>query len=205
VPATESPTTPASDEAAATPSGGAPTGQQPPTRRVKRQPTAGDMIRSLAVLLIPVLAITVIFTRDPDRPSGTERVDWQAAHGQAVEEAGFDVLAPTNMPEGWTSVRVAWEQGDRGADQRWMVGWLSPQQIYFALEQSNAATRPFVDRVTREGVADGSSTVGGTTWQRYVSPDDRTRALVRVEDRATTIVVADASYEALEAFAGTLR
>lgn len=162
------------------------------------------MVRSLAVLLIPVLVITVLFTRDPEGPPGVEPVDWGAAHSQAVDQAGFTVVAPTNLPQGWTPTRVQWDEGERGNDQRWMVGWLSPQQIYFAVEQSNAATQPFVQRVTREGVVDGSSTVAGVKWQRYRSPDDRTRSLVRVDDQVTTVVVADASYEALEAFAGTL-
>lgn len=162
------------------------------------------MIRSLAVLLVPVLVITVLFTRDPAEPPGAQPVDWGGAHSQAVDEAGFDVVAPTNLPQGWTPVRVEWDKGERDKDQRWMVGWLSPQQVYFAVEQSNAASGPFLERATREGVADGTSTVSGTTWQRFRSPDDRTRSLVRVGDEVTTVVVADASYEALEAFTGTL-
>lgn len=162
------------------------------------------MIRSLAVLLIPVLVITVLFTRDPEKQPGAEPVDWGPVHAQAVDQAEFPVLAPQNLPAEWTPVRVNWDPGERGRDQRWLIGWLSPQQIYFAVEQSNAATQPFVEDVTREGVTDGSSTVAGTTWQRYRSSDERTRALVRVDDQVTTVVVADSSYEALEAFAGTL-
>jgi hypothetical protein len=37
-----------------------------------------------------------------------------------------------------------------------------------------------------------------------VSPDERTRSLVRITPEVTTIVVGDTSYEALEEFAGTL-
>jgi len=85
-----------------------------------------------------------------------------------------------------------------------MLGWLGPQEVFFAVEQSNAPALPFVQRVTRQGVTDGASRVGQATWQRYRSPDERTRALVLPGDRVTTIVVADSSYEALEAFASTL-
>jgi uncharacterized protein DUF4245 len=57
---------------------------------------------------------------------------------------------------------------------------------------------------TRMGTADGQSTVNGETWQRRVSPDDRTRSLVRVQPTVTTVVVGDTSYTGLEAFAATL-
>jgi len=62
----------------------------------------------------------------------------------------------------------------------------------------------FVDDVTRQGYADGQSAVGGQTWVRYISPDERTRSLVLTSPKVTTIVVGDTTYEALEAFAGTL-
>jgi hypothetical protein len=51
---------------------------------------------------------------------------------------------------------------------------------------------------------DGRSSVGDQSWIRYVSPDERTRSLVQTTPEVTTIVVGDTTYEALEAFAGTL-
>ncbi|MFW6597251.1 DUF4245 domain-containing protein [Propionibacteriaceae bacterium Y2011] len=172
-------------------------------RAARNRSTVGDMVRSLAVLLIPVLAITLLFTVDPQESPGAQPVEWQPVRDQAVAEAGFEVVAPARLPESWAPVRVAWENDDEQA-QRWMLGWLDPQQTYFAVEQSNVTSAIFIARVSRDGVADGVSQVGDQTWERYRSPDDRTRSLVLTGPEATTIVVSDASYEALEAFAATL-
>ena len=53
-------------------------------------------------------------------------------------------------------------------------------------------------------MVDGKSLIGDESWVRYVSPDERTRSLVRATPEVTTVVVGDTGYEALEAFAGTL-
>ncbi|MGD7706491.1 DUF4245 domain-containing protein [Microlunatus sp. Y2014] len=172
-------------------------------RAARNRSTVGDMVRSLAVLLIPVLAITLLFTIDPKESPGAQPIDWEPARDQAAAEAGFEVVAPARLPDSWTPVRVAWENEDEQA-QRWMLGWLDPQQTYFAVEQGNSPPMIFIARVSRDGVADGVSQVGDQTWHRYRSPDDRTRSLVITGPDVTTVVVADASYEALEAFAATL-
>lgn len=164
------------------------------------------MVRSLAVLLVPVLVIMAIFTTAPQELPGTQPVDWQPVRDRAATEAAFPVLAPTNLPAGWVPNHVKWDPGHDGADQRWVVGWLSPEQVSFEIEQSTTDPLTYLPKATRDGVLDGTSTVLGQQWQRYRSADDRTRSLVRSESggKATTVVSADASYEALEAFAGTL-
>ncbi|MGD7788355.1 DUF4245 domain-containing protein [Propionibacteriaceae bacterium Y1700] len=170
----------------------------------KRQSTPGDMVRSMAILMIPLVLITIFFTRNTgDAP--VEPVDWQPVLTSARDEAPYPVLAPTNLPQGWVPTRVTWEAEKKGAEaNRWMLGWLDPGQTYFAVEQSDAAPGPFIDRVGREPRAEGTSQVGGQQWERQVSEDGRTRTLVQRSDKVTTIVAADAPYEALEAFAGTL-
>lgn len=162
------------------------------------------MVRSLIVLLIPLVLISLFFMSRPTEQAGTEPVDWESLETVAAEEASFDVVAPRNLPGDWTPVRMKWEPGTDGADQRWMVGWLSPQQIYFSLEQSNVEAELVIKRVTRDGVVDGASEVNGVTWHRYRSPDDRTRSLVLTQDGLTTVVMSDSSYEELEAFAATV-
>lgn len=162
------------------------------------------MVRSLVVLLIPLVLISLFFMSRPTEPAGTDPVDWQPMQAVAAEEASFDVVAPRNLPADWIPIRMKWEPGVDGRDQRWMLGWLSPQEIYFAVEQSNVDAQLVIKRVTRDGVVDGASQVAGKSWHRYRSPDDRTRSLVLTEGDLTTIVMADSSYEALEAFASTL-
>jgi hypothetical protein len=60
-----------------------------------------------------------------------------------------------------------------------------------------------VDQQSRAGTPDGVSVIAGQTWQRLISPDERTRSLV-LRGSSTTIVSADLPYEALEAYASTL-
>ena len=81
--------------------------------RTTRQSTAGDMIRSLALIVIPLIVIVVIFTDVPD-DHPVKEVDWKPVLATARQQAPFDVLAPTNLPEGWRATRVNWvPQGSR--------------------------------------------------------------------------------------------
>ncbi|HEY5788076.1 MAG TPA: DUF4245 family protein, partial [Microlunatus sp.] len=82
--------------------------------------------------------------------------------------------------------------------------YLDPSNIFISVNQGDARPENFVADTTREGIVDGTSTVGDESWIRYVSPDERTKSLVRTTPEVTTIVVGDTTYEALEAFAGTL-
>lgn len=172
----------------------------------KRTATTGDLVRSLLVIIVPLLIITFLFTRDiGDHP--VEAVDVGPVLAQAREDAPYPVLAPAALPPEWVPTRVSWEpDGREGAAPRnlWQIGYLSPNQIYFALNQS-PDREALVDSQTRDGLPDGSSTVMDTTWERRISADGRTRSLVRAGKEVTTVIVADDDYAALEAFAGTLR
>ncbi len=168
------------------------------------------MVRSLAVILLPLLVITFIFTRDPGGSPITV-VDWRPAYQQASNQAPYDVLVPQNLPEQWRPTHVSWTRqgqpevnGQPSASNDWQLGFLSPDDIYIVIEQSDGPAKAVVADVTREGARDGESLVGGTTWQRWVSPDHRTRSLVWPQEKVTSIVVGDTGYPALEAFASTL-
>ncbi len=169
------------------------------------------MVRSLLVILVPLVLITWFFSSNPgDHP--VTAVDWRPALTQARAEAPYEVLAPTNLPEGWVPTRVSWiREGQTGAGggsslgNDWTIGYLSPDEVYFGLRQSDAEPARVIADVSRKGKRDGASQLGSTRWERYVSPDDRTRSLVLRASGVTTVVVADAPYAALDAFAATLR
>lgn len=172
--------------------------------------TIGDMVRSLAVLIIPVLLFLAWYTVTPDDP--IEAVDWRPALAQARAEAPYPVLAPEGLPEGegfWIPTRARWSTADEivpddVGGNHWMVGFLDPSQIYIALHQTDALHQPTVSKLSRQGVTDGERDIDGETWQQLVSEDDRTRTLVREDDGITTIVLGDTGYDQLAAFAGTL-
>ena len=178
--------------------------------RAKKPATPADMIRSLAVILVPLLLITLLFTRNlGDHP--VKEVDWRPVLTTARAQAPFPVLAPTSLPEGWRPTQVAWVpqgqpylSGAPSVRNLWKLGFLTPDDVFVGLSEGDLRPDDLVRDETREGVPDGQSTVGDQTWQRRVSPDDRTRSLVSTGGKATTVVSADLPYEALEAYVGTL-
>lgn len=178
--------------------------------RNKKPATAGDLIRSLLVILIPLVLITLFFSRTLD-DYPVQEVDWQPTLAVAREKAPYPVLAPVGLPDTWRATRVTWVpkgeanlNGQASVRNLWQLGFLDPNDIFISVNQGDDQPQLFIEGVTREGVADGRSRVGDQTWARYLSPDERTRSLVRTTPQVTVVVVGDTTYEALEAFASTL-
>ena len=178
--------------------------------RTARQATPGDLIRSLAVILIPLVVITIIFTNTPD-DHPVKEVDWKPVLATAQKEALFDVLAPTNLPEGWRATRVTWVpegepylNGEASPRNLWQIGFLSPDDVFIDLNQGDARLQELVDQQSQAGTPDGRSIVAGQPWERLVSSDGRTRSLVLRGPDSTTIVSANLPYEALETYVSTL-
>jgi len=168
------------------------------------------MIRTLAVILVPLVIVTVVFTDLPEDRPVTE-VEWQRVLAVARRDAPFPVLAPTKLPEGWRATQAQWvETGEPFRDgapsvrNLWQLGFLTPDEVFIGLDQGDLEPDDLIVEQTRNGVPDGQSTVNGQTWERLASPDDRTRSLVRREPAVTTIISGDTDYQALEAFAATL-
>lgn len=172
--------------------------------------TPGDMVRSLAVILIPVVIITYFFTRTPDGPT-VRALDWTPVLAQARDQAPYPVLAPRAVPETWRATQVRWVpegrpylNGDPSPRNLWELGFLDTGNTYIELVQGDLEARDLVQDKTREGVEDGTSDVAGTAWERRTSEDERTRSLVRTADGVTSIVVGDLPFPELENFAATL-
>ncbi len=179
-------------------------------RAPRRPATAGDLIRSLAVILIPLLIITFFFTRNlSDHPVNV--VDYRSVLAKARQEAPYPVLAPTGLPTSWRPTQAEWvPTGETYLNDQpsvrnlWELGFLSPEDVFIAVNQGDLQPDDFLEVKTREGTVDGTSQLGEQAWERRISPDGRTRSLVWSTPQVTTIVVGDTSYEGLEAFAATL-
>lgn len=180
----------------------------------QRRATAGDMIRSMAIILIPILLITWLLTNNlKDYP--VEKVDWQPVLERARAESAWPIMAPvglpTDGPAAWTPTRVNWAQaGGRWptgpADRnRWRVGFLSPDKVYFEVNQADGDPVLYIADITREGTKVGEETLGGRTWERWESADKRTRSLILRSDPTVTLVTADAGFTDLQQFARTLQ
>ncbi|WP_232549637.1 DUF4245 domain-containing protein [Propioniciclava soli] len=169
--------------------------------------TGMSMVVALLVLLVPVVLISLVFTRNPEPPIPV--VAYEPVAERAAEASAFTIWAPTNLPEGWRCTQASWlPAGTAGRAEAvvgdtWSLAFLTPDDRYIGLDQRAAAPELFVEERTREGAPDGESVVSGRAWTRYLSDDGRTRSLVRADD-SVVVVSADLPYEALEAFAGTL-
>lgn len=164
------------------------------------------MVMSIAVIMIPCVLLYALFTRTPDEPE-VPVADWKPVVAEARDSAPYTVLAPKGLPDTWKPVRA------RYYGTELQLGFLAPGDVYHELKQRAGATQPgFVRDVTRDGLEEGTSTVGGRTWTRYLSEDGRSRCLVNVTGKdsdaaskpSTTVACADLPYEGVEAFVSTL-
>ncbi len=185
-------------------------GHNGPVARNKKPANSGDMVRTLLVILVPLVIITVFFSRYLD-DYPVQEVDWQPVLAQAREQAPYPVLAPKGLPDTWRPTQVTWVKtgqpylNDQASVRNlWQIGYLDPSNIFLSVNQGDARPDDFISDTTRDGVVDGRSAVGDQSWVRYISADERTRSLVWTTPQVTTVVVGDTTYEALEAFAGTL-
>ena len=164
------------------------------------------MVRSLAVILVPLVLITIFFTRNVGAPP-VHVVDWKPVLGQARSEANFPIYAPDSVPQGWRVTKVSWVQkgnpdltGTPVAADQWQLGMLTAQNIYLEIDEQNADSPDFVAANTRKGVKDGQSMITATAWTRLVSDDQRTRSLVTMDNGVTVLVSGDLAYVELESF-----
>ncbi|MGD7732813.1 DUF4245 domain-containing protein [Propionibacteriaceae bacterium G57] len=175
-------------------------------------PRAGarDMFLTVAVLMVPVLLITWFFTRDPEQPPIVD-VPWQSTVQTAKTEAGFPVQTLVALPAGWRATKATFvKQGEQlpsgnPADAPTLeLGFLSDDEMYFAVNQTSSTSSSYRQQVTRDGIKLDPVKVGDVTWDHYQSPNDRTHSLVRTEGGVTTLLVSDAGVDRLVQLAGML-
>ena len=165
-----------------------------------------DVVRSMAVLVIPALLLAGYAALKRGDQGGVREVAYEQELAGARERAGYAVVAPVGLDDGWraTSVRLT----EAGEDKTWWhMGWLSPQERYVGLEQSDDDREDLLEELFAATREDGSSTVAGERWDRLreTGDDPADRALVRTVEGVTIVVLGSGAYEDLEAFAASLR
>jgi hypothetical protein len=170
-----------------------------------------DMVISMAVILLPIVLISWFFTRTPaEAPVRT--VDWQSALARSRQIAPFPLLGPVGLPSTWVATKAEWATTGQPAVNReaapgntWQLGMLTPDKVYVSLTQRDAAGPALIAQIGRDGHQSGVSSIGGVSWTRWVSADDRTRTISHLDGAVTIVVSGDLSYDGLDAFASTLR
>lgn len=160
----------------------------------------GAMVILVAVVL-GYVAFRELNRADPASP--VDEVDYTRTVEFARGQAGFDLLAPARLPEGWRATSVDFVPGEEG---RWHLGMLTDEGQYVGLEQSTASAESMVQtHVDPEAARGGPVTVEGERWRTWTD-DSGDLALVRSTGDTTTLVVGhDVPQAELRAFAAALR
>jgi hypothetical protein len=183
-----------------------------------------DMLLSMAVISLPIVAIVEWFPHDSKKPEdAVQTVDYTIPLAQARRDPDlpFQAMAPTTLPAGWRATSIH-ADFDPGAQLRWELGFLTKDDQYVGLDQVAdgkgvdgvlAVQAPDATQVKGSG---GTVTVGGYQWQVYVTPDGSRHALVRTtapvgtaaattQGKVAVVVSGTGAMAELVALAGTLQ
>ncbi|MFR9674378.1 DUF4245 domain-containing protein [Streptomyces sp. TR06-5] len=160
-----------------------------------------DMVFSVTVVALAAGVIYLFVPHDTDRDP-VRPVSYRVELRTASRAAPYPVAAPEGLPGNWRATSVTYEgAGPDGA--AWHLGFVTPDEEYAALEQSDAEQESFVEDVTYGARRTGATVrIGGETWARYAG--HKYDALVRSGPEVTTVVTGTASPAQLERLAAAL-
>ncbi len=175
--------------------------------RKRGSETIGDMARSMAVVLIPVAFIAGLVGLLRPSSETVRDVDWQPALESARTAADYALVGPQTVPDGWTATRVSYETGASSGDGVWRMNFVTADDAYVGLVQRAGDQELVVRQELADVEPDGTSTVRGETWIRYLEQDaaDPDRALVAQRDDSVILLLGSGGYSELEEFASWLR
>ena len=169
--------------------------------------TVGDMVRSIAVVgVFVVILFLVVWWQRPEGARGPvdRSVDVPGVFQEAAVSAGFPLLEPTGLPDGWTPTS-AWVEGELSSGVGGVVvhaGYLTPAGSYAEVKQTDGdaalAVRTWTDGAKRTGAV----TIDGQQWQTWESASRK--ALVRRDGGTTRVVTGKADWPELTVLAGSL-
>jgi hypothetical protein len=167
-------------------------------RRPRGFETAGDMLRSLGVVLAAV-AVILLITHRPHHAAITV-VDATQARQAAHAVAAFAAQEPSGLNADWrlTSARFKPAAVSSTGTDLWHLGWVTPHDDYAALEQSDGAVAPLVRSVVGDAArrtGDGTGRWAG--WQVWSGTPSDWRVYVRPVGTSTLVVYGSASDEEL--------
>jgi hypothetical protein len=173
-----------------------------PATRGRGKQTAGDMVRSLLVVLVLVFVVVALSARD-NAGEETRPLDYSGALAQARDTASYDVLAPIGLPDSWvpTSART----GRDGDAVTWHLGLVTPAGDYAGVEQSNGDPESMVADLADGGDDAGMVTISGLRWRKVDRGRPEKHALVLDGEAVTTVVAGGASWTELRTLARSLQ
>ena len=173
-----------------------------PGDKPRGRASAGDMVRSLAVVVAVVAVILLLNARD--QRATVREIDFTGPLMQARNTASYDVLGPVGLSDQWRATSVRHPSEDGGVT--WHVGFVTPSGAYAGLEQSDGPPADeFVDRFAEGSRATDEVRIGDRTWRRREGGEPEPRAFVVRTDTSTIVVAGTAEWAELEELARALR
>jgi hypothetical protein len=150
-------------------------------KRERGRESAGDMVRSLGLVLLIVVGV-YFFARPPSSDEKSIRVVDSVAAVQAFATDVPGAVVPRDMPAGWQATVAEYDA--RSGLLR--VGWVTPKGQYAEYAAAAKPTETFLVDITGQAPRTGTVDIGGASWTEY--RQDRAISLVRSYG-TTTIVL----------------
>jgi len=159
-----------------------------------------------AMVVVFVVVVAFVMFRDAvrsDVDTDVREVDYVQPAAFAQEQAGFEILAPPRLPEGWSSTSVRYTPG---IDERWHLGMLTDEGRYVGVEQARSTEENLVEEHVDEEARRGDPvTVAGERWATWTDEGGDLALVRRGEDVTTLVVGHEVPLEQLVAFTASLR
>ena len=175
-----------------------PTGR--PNARLRQ--SVGDMVRSLALVLL-VVGVILFITWRP-KPDSVKPVDPAVAVTLVTMQKDFPPLVPAGLPEGWVITSARFEPTAKSQGRPvFHLGYVTPSGNYAQVEESSSTSAGFLAESTDHGAATTSRQVGAITWQQWDS--DKRHSLVFADSAYSVVVSGTAMQDEIDALAGALQ
>jgi hypothetical protein len=168
--------------------------------------SAANMLRSLVPLVLICLALVGWMAFKQSDVDTVREVDPTSTVQLAAARAGYPVVAPAGLPEGYrpTSARTDAGTADAGDPVTLEVGYLTPSAEYAGFVVSDDARADAVNDVLDGAQEQGTVDLGGQVWTRGTTERGET-VLSRTADGVTVLVTGSATDDELGTVAGAVR
>ena len=172
-----------------------------PAKKKRGRETAGDMIRSLAVIMVLVLMMWWL-AQPPDEDEQPLRTVDPSADVAAFTADAPSVPVPTGLPEQWRPTSSTLGAGSL------RIGWVTPDGEYAEYAASSQPAEEFLPEIAGTKAEQVEPLqVDGEAWEQYREADG---SVSLVRSYGSTLVVvgtkrATADVAELELLAGSLR
>ena len=170
-------------------------------KRTRGRETAADMIRSLGIVMLIVVALWFL-AQPPDSDEATIRVVDPTSDVTAWTSAVPGAPVPTGLPQQWRPTSASYERGP----DRLRIGHVTPSDQYAEFAASTGVAAEVVAELTGRAPRTGTVDVEGVAWDAYTEADG-SLSLVRAFGDVTVVVGtlrATASAEELSVLAASV-